>query len=145
MSPLRGCVRGHLCLFFSELGLCLKHCETLECSRKHSPISTGFTRGAMNCATTNQATFEKGYPLKVYLFVVMRFIASLRKLYYRNCPNYSHLLDDNIKNFWLQVLEGSFCLNQSRIFASAIQAAPIVKTFIPLTLSFIRHPVGAVS
>ncbi len=32
-----------------------------------------------NCATTNQATFENGHPLKVHLFVVMRFIASLRR------------------------------------------------------------------
>lgn len=37
-----------------------------------------------NCATTNQATFENGCPLKVYLFVVMRFIAFPRKFYYRN-------------------------------------------------------------
>ena len=44
-----------------------------------------------NCATTNEATFENGHPLKVYLFVVMRFIASLRKFYYRNCPNYSKI------------------------------------------------------
>ena len=32
-----------------------------------------------NCATTNAATFKTRCPLKVYLFVVMRFIASLRK------------------------------------------------------------------
>ena len=42
-----------------------------------------------NCATTNRATFENGCPVKVYLFVVMRFIASLGKLYYRNCSNFS--------------------------------------------------------
>ena len=41
------------------------------------------SRTPQNCATTNQAIFEKGHPLKVYLFVVMRFIASLRKFYYR--------------------------------------------------------------
>ena len=37
---------------------------------------TGLTQSAMNCATTNQTPFEKRYPSKFLLFVVMRFIAS---------------------------------------------------------------------
>ena len=49
----------------------------------YPPLSRGQASTPQNCATTNQATFEKGHPLKVYLFVVMRFIASLRKFYYR--------------------------------------------------------------
>ena len=48
-----------------------------------------WARTPQNCATTNRATFENGCPLKVYPFVVMRFIASLWKSYYRNCQNYT--------------------------------------------------------
>ena len=39
-------------------------CEKVECWRKRPLISTGFTRGAMNCATTNRATFANGLPFE---------------------------------------------------------------------------------
>ena len=39
-------------------------CEKVECLRKQPSISTGFTVGAMNCATTNRATFANGCPFE---------------------------------------------------------------------------------
>ena len=42
-------------------------------------MPVAFVRGAINCATTNGVAFENAPPLNVYLFVVMRFIASLQR------------------------------------------------------------------